>query len=143
VPFDPKENIQADLLATHLVDCTNAFSNIYDALSGEPVTQRVLILAAARMIAAVVPSTDKTVWTEIKNRAVRLLDQQAEGLFASEAADEAGVVAHDSVQALVLDDCGLTSELLGEIEPCDSCGMRHAPHDEPEAVEEDDEDQTS
>jgi hypothetical protein len=130
VTFDPKENLHADLLATHMVESAHAFSNLTDALIGETVSKRILLLAAARVIASTLDSAETAEIIGVgKHYAGRLVSQQVEAFIHNDSDSPEDA---DWENALLLDDCGLTAELLGDIASCESCGMRHAPpHDEP------------
>lgn len=118
--FSPKESIQADLLCSHLASAIKSFADLSVMLTGEGVSKRIALLASVRL-AAITLQTAET--SNILSDGARLLSrlaaQQAEIYLELEH-------EHEEDSALLLDDCGFTSEVLGESATmCEECGEYH------------------
>lgn len=123
--FSPKESIQADLLCSHLASAVKSFADLSSMLVGEGVSKRIALLASVRLAAITLQASGtSSVLSDGARMISRLAAQQAEIYLKLDQAEEEESQETDSV--LLLDDCGFTSNNLGESESvCETCGEYH------------------
>lgn len=123
--FSPKESVQADLLCNHLALAVKSFSDLSSMMLGESVSKRIALLASIRLAAITLQAAGtSTVLADGARMLSRLAAQQSEIYLEQE--DEPEQEEQDSDAALLLDDCGFTSDALGESNAmCEECGEYH------------------